>query len=141
MPDFEADTAAEFCAGQDTEGLKEPFTCVCTSIRHTCERISFYRPHGAFTAHIVRVMKIVQEWMQPHVRRIRLPDSSVFATEGGNDCSLYILVEGSVMIYKDREVDDHLYTSEITGLDVFQSLFGISAHELSAGDCFGQVKF
>jgi len=79
--------------------------------------------------------------MQPHVRRIRLPDSSVFATEGENDCSLYILVEGSVMIYKDREVDDHLYTSEITGLDVFQSLFGISAHELSAGDCFGQVKF
>ena len=85
-------------------------------------------------------MTIVQKWMLPHVRCIRFPDSSVFATEGEDDFSLYILVEGSAMIYKDREVDDIIFTSETTGLDVFQSMFGVAAHEHFAGECFGQVK-
>jgi len=44
------------------------------------------------------------------------------------------------MIYKDREVDDIIFTSETTGLDVFQSMFGVAAHEHFAGECFGQVK-
>ena len=86
-------------------------------------------------------MTIVQKWMLPHVRRIRFPDSAVFAAEGEDDYSLYILVEGSVTIYKDREVDDIIFTSEITGLDIFQSSFGIVAHEHCAGECFGQVSF
>lgn len=95
--------------------------------------------HGVPILHHVPT-KVLKEGILPFVRLCNYADHSIISTEGEDDFTLYVVLEGSVFLYQDKESEDPFLCASLRGLDILRASFGTSECELGVGDCFGQME-
>ena len=84
--------------------------------------------------------KVLADSIAPHVRLCNFADFSVISSEGEEDFTLYVILEGSVLLYQEKDSEDPSLCAGLRGLDTLRASFGTSEYELSVGDCFGQME-
>lgn len=77
-----------------------------------------------------------------HVRSVSYPDGAIPLSDGEQDCCLYIVKEGKVTVYQDRDLEDSCMAAQLCGSDVmYKESFGARSATLDAGMAFAQVEF